>query len=147
MDNLKYYSDSLAHDFGMFMPKEKPQEKPQEKIIPMPKNESKSKAKTSIKGKVFTWVLTAFIVIAFFANIFLRAEISTVGSKLGAAEVVGHQLKSEETRLNVALEKKTSTGNLEKQAKELGMQKPDKTQIHYIFNYEEEPQVETADAE
>ena len=25
LDNLKYYSDNLAHDYDMFMPKQKPQ--------------------------------------------------------------------------------------------------------------------------
>ncbi len=158
MDNLKYYSDNLAHDFDMFMPKPKaePQKttkqnafKRKEKIIPMPKEKvqkSESK-KTSVKGKVFAISMAAFIVIAFFTNIFLRAEISMVGSELGAAESIGAKLKSEETRLSVELEKKTSVGNLEKQAEKLGMQKPDKTQIHYIFNYDEEPQVETADVQ
>ncbi len=151
LDNLKYYSDNLAHDYDMFMPKQKPQveknEAKKEKVIAMPKkqNKSETKQKASIRSKVFTWGLTAFIVITFFTNIFLRAEISMIGSELSAAETVGNQLKSEETRLSVELEKKTSIGNLEKQAEELGMQKPDKTQIHYIFNYNEEPQVETAD--
>jgi len=147
MNNMKYYRDNLAHDYDMFMPKEKPQNP--EKIIPMPKNREKSSNKTSAiaKSKVFTVAIGAFIVLAFFANIFLRAEISKVGSQINAAEVTGNQLKSEQVRLNVELEKKTSIGNLEKQAKELGMQKQEKAQINYIFSYDDGVTEESAQVE
>ena len=46
MNNLKYYNDSLAYDFQMFMPKEKPQAKPGNNVIKMPRQNAKKKART-----------------------------------------------------------------------------------------------------
>ena len=38
MDNSRYYNDSLAYDFDMFLPKEKPQKA---KIVKMPQTAKK----------------------------------------------------------------------------------------------------------
>ncbi len=133
MNNMKYCNDSLAHDYDMFMPK--PKYKDEEKILTMPKPSAKTqqKAKASLFSRALPIVATVFIVGAVFGNLFIRAEISKVGNEISAAETLGQQLKSEETRLNVELEKKTSVGNLEKQAEKLGMQKQERVQMNYIF--------------
>ena len=158
MNNMKYCCDSLAHDYDLFMPKtaknrpdnstaEVSSEAPS-KVIPLKRaNKASSKAdrKASHK-KLFACMATVFIIGAVFCNIYLRAEISKVGNELNNIEVITEQLKSEQTRLSVELEKKTSVGNLEKQASRLGMQKQEKTQMNYIFNYEDGDIEESADA-
>lgn len=154
MNNMKYCCDSLAHDYDLFMPKvDKAQpdssaaEKPSNIIsIKRSENVAPRKAQKAAHKKLFAVFATAFIIGAVFCNIYLRAEISKVGNELNNIEIVTEQLKSEQTRLSVELEKKTSVGNLEKQAGRLGMQKQEKTQMNYIFNYEDGNIEESADA-
>lgn len=151
MNNIKYYSDNLAHDFDMFMPR--PKKQVEDNVIHMPVKKVKAvrrtnaKVNTSAKSKVFTAVLVSFIVLAVFGNIYLRAEISKVGNEINSAEAICQQLKSEETRLNVEVEKKTSIGNLKNQASELGMQKQEKSQMNYVFFYGDEDIEESANVE
>lgn len=145
MNNMKYCNDSLAHDFDMFMPREKKQN---HVVVEFPKkSKQKPKAKSSVKvsSKLFSIIVTVFLVGAAFGCLFLHAEISKVSNELNAVEAETVKLKSEQTRLNVILEKKTSVGNLENQAKKLGMQKQEKTQVNYIFNYQDENTEYSAD--
>lgn len=145
MNNMKYCNDSLAHDFDMFMPREKKQN---HVVVELPKkSKQKTKAKSSAKvsSKLFSIIVTVFLVGAAFGCLFLHAEISKVSNELNAVEAETVKLKSEQTRLNVILEKKTSVGNLENQAKKLGMQKQEKTQVNYIFNYQDENTEYSAD--
>lgn len=145
MNNMKYCNDSLAHDFDMFMPREKKQN---HVVVELPKkSKQKPKAKSSVKAssKLFSIIVTVFLVGAAFGCLFLHAEISKVSNELNAVEAETVKLKSEQTRLNVILEKKTSVGNLENQAKKLGMQKQEKTQVNYIFNYQDENTEYSAD--
>lgn len=147
MNNMKYCNDSLAHDFDMFMPREKKQN---HVVVELPKkSKQKPKAKSSAKvsSKLFSIIVTVFLVGAAFGCLFLHAEISKVSNELNAVETETIKLKSEQTRLNVILEKKTSVGNLENQAKKLGMQKQEKTQVNYIFNYQDENTEYSADAD
>ncbi len=145
MNNMKYCNDSLAHDFDMFMPREKKQN---HVVVELPKkSKQKTKAKSSVKAssKLFSIIVTVFLIGAAFGCLFLHAEISKVSNELNAVEAETVKLKSEQTRLNVILEKKTSVGNLENQAKKLGMQKQEKTQVNYIFNYQDENTEYSAD--
>ena len=145
MNNMKYCNDSLAHDFDMFMPREKKQN---HVVVELPKkSKQKTKAKSSVKvsSKLFSIIVTVFLIGAAFGCLFLHAEISKVSNELNAVEAETVKLKSEQTRLNVILEKKTSVGNLENQAKKLGMQKQEKTQVNYIFNYQDENTEYSAD--
>lgn len=137
MNNIKYWNDSLAHDFDMFMPKEKKQNT--DNVIPIPEIRKKAAAKpvSSFKSKAVTALIIAFIIGAFFGNIYIHAEISKVGAQISKVEAEAEELKSERTRLSVELEKKTSVGNLERKAEQLGMQKQTKAQTNYIFNYED----------
>ncbi len=148
MNNMKYCNDSLAHDFDMFMPREKKQNI----VVEIPKKnrtktKSKARAKAKMSSNLFSVIVTVFLIGAAFGCLFLHAEISKVSNQLNAVETETVKLKSEQTRLNVILEKKTSVGNLENQAKKLGMQKQEKTQVNYIFNYEDGNTEYSADAE
>ena len=143
MNNMKYCSDSLAHDYDLFTVKPKKTNN----VIDMPKSTTSKKKNTlkATKPSVLTAIAVTFVVLALFGNIFLRAEISKVSTEINEAEAVYSELMSEKTRLNVELEKKVSLGNLEKQAQKLGMQKQEKMQMNYIFAYDDSDLEESAD--
>ena len=149
MNNMKYCNDSLAHDYDMFMPREKKQPS---NVVELPRKAERAakpvaKAKTKPLSRAFPIIVTVFLLAAAFGSLYLHAEISKVSNELNAVEAQTVKLKSEQTRLNVILEKKTSVGNLENQAKKLGMQKQEKTQVNYIFNYGDENTEYSADIE
>ncbi len=149
MNNIKYFNDNLAHDYDRFMPKTS-RDTHDDKIVkmqPKAKKTTNKKPKAVLKTGAFPIIMTVVIVAAIICNLFLRAEISRISNELGAAETLTEQLMSEQTRLSVELEKKTAVGNLEKQAIGLGMQKQEKSQMNYIFTYDNEVVEESADIE
>ncbi len=134
MDNSRYYNDSLAYDFDMFLPKEKHEHKA--KIVKMPQTAKKQAARkaaaTSVGNKVKAIAIVGFILAVVCANIFLRVRITEVDSQINDINNDIVELQSEKTRLNVALENRISYENLEEQATALGMSKTDKSQVIYI---------------
>lgn len=136
INNSKYYNDSLAYDFELFMPKEKSEEKAT--IVKMPeKKEKKAKkamprAKMRVSSVASILLLGAFMVGIVCANIAMRVEISEVNSDIIKAKAELAEVSGEHTRLNVELERMVSYGNLEEAAKNLGMKKTDKSQIVYV---------------
>ena len=133
MTNSRYYNDSLAYDFEMFMPKKKEQ---QTEIIKMPSSRAKRNVRNRATKKVsrtFSIILLgAFIVSCICANIALRVEISEANSKIHEAKTTLAALSGEETRLNIQFESIISYTNLEEAAKAIGMKKMSKNQIVYI---------------
>ncbi|MBQ8549923.1 MAG: hypothetical protein IKL44_07515 [Clostridia bacterium] len=133
MDNSRYYNDSLAYDFDMFLPKEKPQKA---KIVKMPqtakKQASRRAAATAVGKKVKAIAVIGFILAVICANIFLRVRITEVNSQISDIKGEITELQSEQTRLNVEFENRISYENLEQQAAALGMSKTDKSQVIYI---------------
>lgn len=130
MDNLKYYNDSFAYNYDIFMPAKKKAE-----IIDMPKTKRASKAKAAYKANsaVIQKVVIAFIVLAAVCgSLFLRAEISSLKAQINGVNKEIVELESEATRLEVEIERKVSLVNLEQAATELGMQKCSKSQVIYI---------------
>ncbi len=133
INNSKYYNDSLAYDFELFMPKEKKAEPA--KIVKMPERKirkTRAKAKKRVSAVASVIMLIAFMVGIVCANIALRVEITEVNSDIIEAKANYAAVSGEETRLNVEFERMVSYGNLEEAAKELGMKKTDKSQIVYI---------------
>ncbi len=135
MDNLKYYNDSFAYDYEMFMPKER--EKTTE-IIDYPyKKESLKRKKANARAN---WLsenlfkigasLTVFAIAI--AYIYLNAEIDRVQSEINDVKAAIVEYESEQTRLEVEINRKYSYQNLEEAAAELGMQQPEKSQVMYI---------------
>ena len=132
INNSKYYNDSLAYDFELFMPKEKKQPA---KVVKMPEKKIKkarAKAKKRVSSIASIVALSAFMVGIVCVNIALRVEISEVNSDIVEAKARYAAVSGEETRLNVEFERMVSYGNLEEAARELGMKKTDKNQIVYI---------------
>lgn len=137
INNSKYYNDSLAYDFELFMPATKTAET--EKIVKMPqKTVAKKKAKAAAKAKyrvssvASILTLVAFMVGIICLNIALRVEISEVNSDIIDAKAELAAVSGEHTRLNVEFERMVSYENLEEAARNLGMKKTDKSQIVYI---------------
>ena len=135
MDNLKYYNDSLAYDFEMFMPrKEEPVRK--DNIVKLPRTKQQQRAKKraakQVSTSAFAVMTTVFIVVSMCLNIFLRLKINEVNSEINDINIQKNALISEKTSLEVELERIISYSNIEVEAAEIGMQKMDKSQVKYI---------------
>ena len=134
INNSRYYNDSLAYDFELFMPKPK-EEREKATVIKMPREKTRkvsAKASGRVSSLAGVILLIAFMVAVVCVNIALRVEISEVNSDILDAKSELSAVSGEHTRLNVELERMVSYGNLEEAARELGMKKTDKSQIVYI---------------
>ncbi len=139
INNSRYYNDSLAYDFELFMPKQREEQKsatvvrmPEKTIKKAEKRKSKARAKLRVSSVASIIVLVGFMVAVVCANIALRVEISELNSDIIDAKSNLAAVSGEETRLSVQLERMASFENLEEAAKELGMKKTDRNQIVYI---------------
>ena len=139
MNNLKYYNDSLAYDFDMFMPKEKstavPVQPKKQNIIKMPEKRTNRKAQLAVKklsSAVFAIVASALMVTALCFNIALRIKVNEVNSQINRAKTQLNTLNSECVALQMEYERRVSYSNLEMEAAALGMKKLDKDQVVYI---------------
>ena len=139
INNSKYYNDSLAYDFELFMPKQRTEE--QDKIVRMPRKnavekkagpKARAKAKRRVSSVASILTLVAFMVGIVCMNIALRVEISEVNSDIIDAKSELAAVSGEHTRLNVEFERMVSYENLEEAARNLGMKKTDRSQIVYI---------------
>ena len=136
MDNLKYYNDSLAYDFEMFMPRPAQQQN-KDNIVKLPQIGQRQRAKKraavrSLSVSAFAVMATVFMVAAMCGNIFLRLQINEVNSKINYVKKEINVLQSERTGLEVEFERVISYSNIELEAAEIGMQKMDKSQVKYI---------------
>ena len=135
VDNLKYYNDSLAYDFEMFMPRSaEPVRK--DNIVKLPETRhqkhAKRRAVKRVSASAFAVMTAVFMLAAMCGNIFLRLQINEVNSKINTVKSEINALTSEKTRLEVELERVISYSNIELEAAEIGMQKMDKSQVKYI---------------
>ncbi|MBQ8741651.1 MAG: hypothetical protein IJY79_08915 [Clostridia bacterium] len=135
MDNLKYYNDSLAYDFEMFMPRSaEPIRK--DNIVKLPQTKQQRRAKNRavkrVSASAFAVMTTVFVLAAMCGNIFLRLQINEVNSKINDVKSEINALESQKTSLEVELERVISYSNIELEAAEIGMQKMDKNQVKYI---------------
>ena len=134
MDNVKYYNDSLAYDFEMFMPREKRAQKP-DNIVKLPSAKVRPKAKAAPRRLTVSAfaVMASFILLAgLCGNIFLRLKINEVNSKINDMKKEVDVLNSYKTSLEVDLERKISYYNIELEATQLGMTKMSKDKVNYI---------------
>ncbi len=139
MNNLKYYNDSLAYDFDMFMPKEKsvavPVKPKKQNIIKMPEKHTNRKAQLAVKklsSAAFAIVVSALMVTALCFNIGLRIKVNELNSQINRAKTQLNTLNSECVALQMEYERRVSYSNLEMEAAALGMKKLDKDQVVYI---------------
>lgn len=131
MDNLKYYNDSFAYNYDIFITQ--PKKKAEIHDYPVKRrSKSTSNAKKRNTRLARNFIISAMVVMSVCASLFLRAEISSMRSEINEIEKEIVEIDSEITRLNVEMERKVSVINLEKAAIDLGMQKCEKSQITYI---------------
>lgn len=136
MNNLKYYNDSLAYDFDMFMPKTK-QNNTRDNIVVMPKTAQKNKQRSRSAAKSLSPSVTALMCVVFVlaglcGNIALRIQINEVNAQVNDMKAAIAELDSEKTSLEVELQRRISYANLELEATQLGMKKPSKEDVTYI---------------
>lgn len=137
MDNLKYYNDSLAYDFEMFMPKPAYAPGTKDNIVAMPRTASKTRKRQAAATKALSVPLTlvlcaCFILAALCGNITLRLKINEVNSEINDMKSAIAELDSEKTALEMEMQRRISFANLEVAATELGMKKPEKENVTYI---------------
>lgn len=137
MDNMKYYNDSLAYDFEMFMPKTAEQKRTRDNIVVMPKTAERSKKRTRAAARSLTspmlLIMTAvFILAGLCGNIALRIKINEVNSEINEVKSAITELDSEKTSLEVEMQRRISYSNLELEATQLGMRKMEKDNVKYI---------------
>ena len=151
MDNLKYYNDSLAYDFEIFMPKSNAVPKEKENIVVMPKNRTITKkrqraATKALSSSAFAVMATVFILAALCGNIALRLQINEVNSQINDMKHSLNELDSERTSLEVEMQRRISYSNIEFEATQMGMQKLSKDQVTYI-KVNDKNAAKTADGE
>lgn len=129
MNNLKYYDNTLAYDYNLFMPREK--QSAEDNIIKMPVKAKKRQAK-ALSASAVSVLMAAFMVVAVCGSIFLRVSITETSSKINDIKEEINVLDAEITRLNVEFENIISYTNLEQSAAEIGMKKMDKSQAVYM---------------
>ena len=137
MDNVKYYNDSLAYDFEMFMPKTKVRQNENDNIIKLPVSKTKERANKRLATRklsvsAFAVMVSVIILAALCGNIFLRLQINEVNSDINNMKAQINAVDSEKTSLEMEMEKRISYSNIEIEATEMGMQKKDKSQVKYI---------------
>lgn len=151
MDNLKYYNDSLAYDFEMFMPKTAPKSSTRDNIVVMPSRSKKQRsrkvaARRRLSAPVTLVMCAVFVLAGFCGNIALRLEINEVNSEKNDIQAAIAELDSEKTSLEVEMQRRISYANLELEATQLGMKKPEKENVTYIRVNDENAAI-TADGE
>lgn len=134
---MKYYNDSLAYDFEMFMPKTAENQNNRDNIVVMPKTAERSKKRTRAAAKSLTspalLIMTAvFILAGLCGNIALRIKINEVNSEINGVKSAITELDSEKTSLEVEIQRRISYSNLELEATQLGMRKMEKSNVKYI---------------
>ncbi len=135
MDNLKYYNDSLAYDFGMFAPKTVSEPKSRDNIVVMPNRAKKKRVRSATKAlsAPALLIMSAVIVLAgLCGNIALRLQINEVNAQINDVRAQIAELDSEKTELEMEMQRRISYANLELEAVQLGMKKPEKENVVYI---------------
>lgn len=136
MNNLKYYNDSVAYDFEMFAPKPKKQSE-RDNIVVMPKRKAVAKKRSKaaarrVSAPVTLIMCAVFVLAGFCGNIAIRLRINEVNSQINDVKAAINELDSEKTALEVEMQRRISYSNLELEASELGMTKPEKENVVYI---------------
>lgn len=137
MDNLKYYNDSVAYDFEMFAPKTAEKKNTRDNIVVMPHANTAARRRKQAAAKQLSVPVTlimcaAFVLAGFCGNIALRLQINEVNFQINNVKAAIAELDSEKTELEVQLQRRISYANLEIEASELGMTKPEKDNVVYI---------------
>ena len=146
METLNLYQNNVAYDFEMFAPSPKPER--EAPIIDYPETKAKDKLRRDRNAKKKTGTLSAFLLVAFllvalFANVLSRAQISQAQMQITRQQNAISKLDSEITRLECNLQSLMTYETIEAEAKALGKQKMERSQIKYVNINAEETLPET----
>ena len=122
-----------AYDFDRFAPRTTVAPNRKKKAVIKKLPQSRRKTNLGLNSNViFNVVVAVAVVVLVCFNVYTRIEIHDTQKAVSKADEQIERLVSEETRLNVEIEKIVSYSTLEEEATALGMQKRSKSQIHYI---------------
>lgn len=138
------YRDSTAYDFDLFAPKKK-------EVVEIPtqrknnKSRSRAKSKGLFQNRLVLVAAVVAVLLLIVAQLQCQLQVSEVVCQIDRTKTEIRDLKSDNTRLQAELNGKVSFTNMEKAAKEMGMQKMTIAQTEYI-NLNTEDTVELANA-
>lgn len=128
INNAPYYNDSLAHDFAMFMPKEKKKTNNVVKYKPTKMHKRRFRYNVD-KVTVCVGVLCFGLIIL---SLFVRVQTCELNAHLKHFKTEATALDAEKVALIYEYEGLISYTNLEQAAVELGMRKLTHEQVVYI---------------
>ncbi len=136
VNNTKYYTQNLAHNFDMFLPKEARDREEKAEIIKLPTLNGKAGAlrrqKEALYARLRAAAAATVVILLVLAFLFMRAQITEVSTQIETAKATLNQVKSEHTALEIQLEALVSYSNIEQEAANIGMQKKLRSQTVYI---------------
>ena len=139
------YRDSTAYDFDLFAPKAK-------EVVEIPahrkntKTRSRAKTKGLLQSRLVIVAAVVAVLLLVVAQLHCQLQNSEVVCEIDRTKTEIRDLKSDNTRLQSELNGKVSFTNMEKAAKEMGMQKMTIAQTEYI-NLNTTDSVELADGD
>ena len=140
---MQNYKESVAYNFELFAPKEKTSEK-ENNVVAIPaaktraKNSTKAAAKPAARKAAGVTLCAAMALMMIFLRVYGEVQNAEVMEDINRTKATIETLKSEETRLQMELESAVTFTNVEKAAKELGMQKRDAAQTTYVMLSDED---------
>ena len=133
----RYYVDSFAYDFDLFVP----QTKKTDNVLEINRRSSRKSASSPLPARrsrlrlsrPSALVMLLVMLLGLIAgNIYLRIKVTEVTSEISSCDVKLERAISENTSLEMELENRVSLKNLEQSAQALGMQKAERYQVRYL---------------
>ncbi len=138
----RYYVDSFAYDFDMFMPREKKQnnvvELDRKKAVSKQASSKRNRKHALNSGRLFSSLFVVVMLALIVGNIYLRVQVTEVTTQINRAQIENDKLISEKVSLEMKIENDIAYNNLEESAKALGMQKVEPYQMNYICSADDD---------
>ena len=125
----------MAYDFDLFAPKTAGRSKSRDNLVVKPDRDAKTRTRSAAKivSAPAMLIMTAVIVLAgLCGNIALRLKINEVNSQINDVRTQIAEVDSEKTELQMEMQRRISYSNLELEAVQLGMKKPEKENVVFI---------------
>ncbi len=128
------YRDNTAYDFELFAPKKK-------EVVEIPvkpkvgistRRKAATRAHAGFRNRLVSIGAVVTVLVLVVAQLHCQLQNSEVVDQIHQTEKSIETLQSENTRLQVELDAKVSFSNMERIAKEMGMQKMTVAQMEYI---------------
>ena len=136
--STKYYVDSFAYDYEMFLPKKNKTnnviEIDRKKAAAKSRSieNAKSETKSISASKIVTVLLATAALILIVTSIFIRVQITEVTAQINGLETQIERAEAKSVDLEMQIENAVCIDKLETEAQKLGMQKAENYQMNYI---------------